>query len=210
MRLMAPAPLDLAAEGGLRAGQCNRSVPMLATLLLLGPLQEAPQAPPYPQTPQQVEGRRSGFVQGTLNVALGERATLRRNADGTYDLIAVDSIEVEDVLPPQDGSPAAELNGAAPGTLRFGLHGRRDVGSLLKVENGQDAGLKYSGFVVRIVGGQARGPAETSVCTVPAGMVTFERWPEPVIQVVVGGLQPSADTLPTCPPHTEPAAAAAQ
>lgn len=206
MRLMAPAPLDLASEGGLRAGQCNRSVPMLATLLLLGQLQEAPQAPPHPQTLQQIEGRRSGFVQGTLNVALGERATLRRNADGTYDLIAVDRIEVEDVLPPAPGSAAAGINGAAPGTLRFGLHGRRDVGSLLKVENGQDAGLKYSGFVVRIVGGQARGPAETSVCTVPPGMASFERWPEPVIQVVVGGLQPSADTVPTCPPHVEPGA----
>ena len=176
---------------------------MLATLLLLAPLQAAPQTPPYPPTPQQVEGRRSGFVQGTLNVALGERATLRANADGTYDLIAVDAIGVEDVLPPRDGDAAAGLNGAAPGTLRFSLHGRRDVGSLLKVENGQDAGLKYSGYVVRIVGGQPRGPEETSVCTVPPGMVTFERWPEPVIQVVVGGLQPSSDAVPTCPPHGE-------
>jgi hypothetical protein len=34
-------------------------------------------------------------------------------------------------------------------------------------------------------------------------MVTFERWPEPVIQVVVGGLQPSSDAVPTCPPHGE-------
>ena len=30
-----------------------------------------------PETPQQIEGRRSAFVQGTLNVAAGERATLR-------------------------------------------------------------------------------------------------------------------------------------
>lgn len=182
---------------------------MLATLLLFGSLQAAPQTPAYPPTPQQIEGRRSGFVQGTLNVATGERATLRRNADGTYDLIAVDRIAIEDVLPPRDGTPAAGLNGAAPGTLRFGLHARRDVGSLLKVENGQDAGLKYFGLVVRYVGGQARGPAETSVCTVPPGMVTFEHWPEPVIQVVVGGLQPSTDTVPTCPPHLEPGAAEA-
>jgi hypothetical protein len=182
---------------------------MLATLILIGHLQGAPQTPPYPPTPQQIEGRRSGFVQGTLNVAFGERATLRRNADGTYDLIAVDPIGIEDVVPPRDGSPADALNGAAPGTVRFGLHGQREVGSLLKVENGQDTGLKYSGFVVRYVGGQARGPAETSVCTVPPGMVTFERWPEPVIQIVVGGLQPSSDTVPTCPPHVETGAAAA-
>lgn len=186
---------------------------MLATLLLSGLLQGAPQTPPpaatpHPQTPQQIEGRRSAFVQGTLNVAVGERATLRRNADGTYDLIAVDAIRVEDVLPPRDGSPAGELNGAAPGTLRFGLHGRQDVGSLLKVENGQDTGLKYGGFVVRYLGGRARGPEATSVCTVPAGMTTFEHWPEPVIQIVVGGLEPSADTVPTCPPHAAPASPA--
>lgn len=156
----------------------------------------------HPATPQQFEGRRSSFVQGTLNVAIGERATLRRNADGTYDLIAVDGIQLADVLPPADGS-RGHPNGAAPGTLRFGLHARQDVGSLLKVENDQDQGLKYVGYVVRYVGGQARGPAATSVCTVPAGMATFERWPEPVLQVVIGGLAPSDDALPTCPPHVE-------
>lgn len=157
---------------------------------------------PHPATPQQFEGRRSSYVQGTLNVAIGERATLRRNADGTYDLIAVDRIQLADVLPPTDGS-REHPNGATPGTLRFGLHARQDVGSLLKVENGQDQGLKYAGYVIRYVGGQARGPDVTSVCTVPAGMATFERWPEPVLQVVIGALSPSDDALPSCPPHIE-------
>jgi len=32
------------------------------------------------------------------------------------------------------------------------------VGSLLKVENSQGEGLKYSGFVVRFSGGRARVP----------------------------------------------------
>ncbi len=174
---------------------------MLITALLTAiAVQEAPVV--HPATPQQVEGRRSSYVQGTLNVAAGERATLRRNPDGTYDLIAVDRIEVADVLPPREGSRDLP-NQAEAGTLRFGLQARRDVGSILKVENGQDQGLKYSGFVVRIVGGQPRGPAETSVCTVPSGMMGFEHWPEPVIQVVVGGLERSDDTLPTCPPHVE-------
>jgi hypothetical protein len=174
---------------------------MLFAALMAGILlQDAPLA--YPPTPQQFEGRRSGFVQGTLNVAAGERATLRRNANGTYDLIQVDRIEVRDVLPPAEGS-REPLNEAAPGTIRFGLHARRDVGSLLKVENSQGEGLKYSGFIVRYVGGQARGPAETSVCTVPSGMTSYEHWNEPVIQIVVGGLQTSADTVPTCPPHVE-------
>lgn len=172
---------------------------MLLTALMAGIVAYSAQVP-HPATPQQIEGRRSSYVQGTLNVAAGERATLRRNADGTYDLVRVDRIEVRDVLPPAEGS-RDHPNGAAPGTVRFALHARQDVGSLLKVENGQDEGLKYSGFIVRYVGGQRRGPDATSVCTVPPGMANFERWPEPVIQIVIGGLARSDDAVPTCPPH---------
>ncbi|GAA0870163.1 hypothetical protein GCM10009116_19990 [Brevundimonas basaltis] len=172
---------------------------MLFTFLVSAmAFQDAPIA--YPETPQQFRDRRSGYVQGTLNVASGERATLRRNDDGTYDLIGVDRIEVQDVLPPMDRSRAS-VNHADAGTLRFGLHARQDIGSVLKVENGQSEGLAYSGFIVRYVGGQARGPDATSVCTVPPGMATYEHWPEPVMQVVIGGLRRSDDALPTCPPH---------
>ncbi|MEG1451523.1 hypothetical protein [Brevundimonas sp.] len=173
---------------------------MLIALLSTMLLQAAPVA--HPATPQQFRDRRSSYVQGTLNVAAGERATLRQNADGTYDLVRVDRIEVQDVLPPTDGSSAA-INEASAGTLRFSLHGRRDVGSLLKVENSQPAGLAYSAFIVRQVGGQSRGPDATSVCTVPPGMANFEHWPEPVTQVVIGGLRQSDDALPTCPAHVE-------
>lgn len=170
---------------------------MLLTALMAGLVLQNAQVP-HPETPQQFAGRRSSYVQGTLNVAAGERATLRRNADGTYDLIQVDRIEVQDVLPPSGSRE--HPNGAPPGTLRFGLHARQDVGSLLKVENNQGEGLRYTGFVVRYVGGQARGPDETAVCTVPPGMANFEHWPEPVIQVVIAGLQRSDDAVPTCPP----------
>lgn len=155
---------------------------------------------PHPATPQTFEGRQSAYVQGTLNVASGERATLRRNADGTYDLVRVDRIRVEDVLPPREGS-RGNPNRAAPGTIRFSLHARQDVGSILKVENGQEEGVKYHAFIVRYVRGQPQGPSATSVCSVPAGMLTFEHWPEPVVQVVVGGLEPSNDATPTCPSH---------
>ena len=173
---------------------------LLTALMAAVILQDAPA--PHPATPQQFEGRRSAFVQGTLNVAVGERATLRLNPNGTYDLVGVDRIQVGDVLPPAQGS-RDPLNNAPAGTLRFSLQGGREVGSILKVENSQDQGLKYDGFVVRYVGGQARPLAATSVCTVPPGMATFERWPEPVIQVVIGGLQRSDDAVPTCPPHVE-------
>ena len=120
---------------------------MLLTALMAGLVLQDGQVP-HPATPQQFAGRRSSYVQGTLNVAAGERATLRRNEDGTYDLVRVDQIDVRDVSPPQEGS-RDHPNGAEPGTLRFGLHARRDVGSLLKVENGQNQGLRYAGYVVR-------------------------------------------------------------
>lgn len=174
---------------------------LFLTALMAGMLVQSEQVA-HPATLQQFPGRRSGFVQGTLNVIAGEQATLRRNEDGTYDLVRVDRIQVGDVLPPADGS-RDHPNTAEPGTIRFGLHGRQDVGSLLKVENGQDQGLKYFGLVVRYVGGQPRGPEATSVCSVPPGMVNFEHWPEPVIQVVVSGLEKSDDALPVCPPHVE-------
>jgi len=174
---------------------------MLLIALMAGFAVQDPPVP-HPATPQQIPGHRSGYVQGTLNVAIGERATLRRNPDGTYDLVEVDRIDVRDVLPPEDGS-SERLNRAPPGTVRFGLQARQDVGSLLKVENSQGQGLKYTGLVVRYVGGQARGPTETSVCSVPSGMANFERWPEPVLQVVIGSLQPSDDSLPVCPRHVE-------
>lgn len=154
---------------------------------------------------QQFPGARTAFVQGTLNLAAGERATLRKNEDGSYTLVQVEEIEVEDVIPPLSESRAegSRLNGAPAGALRFGLHARQDVGSLLKVENGTGDGLKYSGFIVRFTGGQSRGPAPTSVCTVPAGLVSFEHWQEPVIQIVIAGLERSDDPVPTCPPHVE-------
>lgn len=82
----------------------------------------------HPATPQQFSGRRSTFVQGTLNIAAGERATLRRNPDGTYDLIKVDRIQIRDVLPPAEGTRQT-LDKVEQGTISFGLHARQDVGS---------------------------------------------------------------------------------
>lgn len=177
---------------------------LLTALMLAAVLQDTPAA--YPPTPQQFRDRRSGFVQGTLNVASGERATLRRNPDGTYDLVRVDRIDMQDVLPPADRSRAA-VSAADPDVLRFGLQSRPGVGSILKVENGQSQGLAYAAFVVRGGAGQAQGPQATTACTVPAGMAAYEHWPEPVVQVVVGDLRRSNDALPTCPPEPAPAPA---
>ncbi len=174
---------------------------MLLIALMAGiAMQDPPVA--HPATPQRFAGLQSAYIQGTLNVVAGERATLRLNADGTYDLVEVDRIQVRDVMPPEEGS-SERPNRAPPGTIRFGLHARQDVGSLLKVENAQGQGLKYFGLIVRYVGGQPLAPTETSVCSVPPGMVNFEHWPEPVIQVVIGNLQRSDDALPVCPPHVE-------
>lgn len=147
---------------------------------------------------------RSGFVQGTLNVAVGERVTLRRLENGAFELVKAEVVGAEAALPPANAKPAdmRGLNQAAPGTVVFTLGLRRDVGSFLKVENGLDAGFKYVGYIVRYVGGEPRGPSRTSVCTVPSGLIAFEHWNEPVIQAIAGGLTTTADEAPVCESHS--------
>ncbi|ATQ41886.1 hypothetical protein [Caulobacter mirabilis] len=172
---------------------------MLTAVLFALALASKAQTPGVkPATPSGQPATRSAFVQGTLNLAIGERATLRRQPDGSYVLDHVERISVEDVAPPANGGRAETLNGTSPGTVRLALNARRDVGSILKVENGTGEALQYNAFIVRIAGGKPQPPAKTSVCTIPAGLVSYEHWPEPVIQVVAGGLKATPEKTPAC------------
>ena len=151
-----------------------------------------------PRTP------RSAYVQGTLNVAAGERVTLRRLDNGEFELTKAEIVGTEAALPPAGATPsdAGRLNSAAPGTVVFTLGMRRDVGSFLKIENGLETGFAYVGYIVRYVGGQAHGPSRTSVCTVPSGLASFEHWNEPVIQAILGTLSTNEDKVPVCESHS--------
>ncbi len=174
---------------------------LTAVLFALTLASEAPAPGPKPATPgaqASTPVTRSAFAQGTLNLVAGERVTLRRQPDGGYVLDHVERVRVEDIAPPADGSRAKTLNGASVETVRFALQAHPDIGTILMVENGTSESLMYDAFIVRIAGGKRQPPSKTSVCTIPPGLVSFEHWPEPVIQVLAGSLKATPEKTPTC------------
>lgn len=162
--------------------------------------QTSPAADTQATTPRPTH---SAYVHGSLNLAAGERVVLKQEADGSFTFVGAQFVGLDAALPPQPGQRAdlATLNRAEPGTIAISLGARRDAGSFLKIENGLDKNLKYIGFVVRFVGGQARGPARTSVCTVMAGKLGFEHWNEPVIQMVMANLSTVEGEAAICESH---------
>lgn len=145
---------------------------------------------------------RSGVVQNTGNLAFGERLVVRRTEAG------IEAVEASrpgpaaavPTQPPVDAPAGNPLVTTLPGTIAFGLGGSQETGSILRVENATDRAIAYDAFIVRFVQGQARGPERTNVCTVPAGMASFEQWPEPVIQVVIGNVRDAEGEIPNCEP----------
>lgn len=148
----------------------------------------------------------SRVLQDTVNLAFNERLTVRRTDAGGLEAVSAERVGAAAALPPPDG-PAAPDNGlvlAPEGTLAFSLGGSRRFGSVLRVENATGQTIAYDAYIVRLVGGERRGPARTNVCTVPAGLAVFEAWPEPVVQAVIANVRAAEGETPVC----EPSAAA--
>jgi hypothetical protein len=145
----------------------------------------------------------SAYVQGTLNLVAGERATLTRADDVSYELVRAERVTMDAILPPANVKPedARGLLTTPTGTLSFALQMRRDVGSLLRVENATGKGLRYTAYIRRVSQGQVTEPARTSVCTVPAGLVVFEHWQEPVVQLVAATFEEVEGDGPVCESH---------
>ncbi|RZJ01180.1 MAG: hypothetical protein EON90_04420 [Brevundimonas sp.] len=145
----------------------------------------------------------SAYVQGSLNLLLGERVTLTRSDDGTYALTSVGLVQITDILPPADTKPedVRGLLTTPAGTLSFGLQSRRDVGSILRVENATGKGIRYVAYIRRVSQGAVTEPRRTSVCTVPPGLVVFEHWPEPVFQVIAASFEDVEGDAPVCESH---------
>lgn len=156
----------------------------------------------FPAAAQEVSTQ-SAYVQGSLNLLLGERVVLTRADDGTYALSSVGNVQIGDILPPAGAKPedARGLLTTPQGTLSFGLQARRDVGSILRVENATGKGLRYVAYIRRVVQGAVTEPRRTSVCTVPPGLVVFEHWPEPVFQVIAASFEDVEGDAPVCESH---------
>lgn len=146
---------------------------------------------------------RSAYVQGTLNLVAGERATLTRADDGSYELARAERVTMDAILPPANVKPedARGLLTTPTGTLSFALQLRQDVGSVLRVENATGKGLRYTAYIRRVTQGEVTEPARTSVCTVPAGLVVFEHWQEPVVQLVAATFAEAEGDAPVCESH---------
>ncbi len=164
-----------------------------------------PAASQSPRTPPEQGSRRaqSAYVQGSLNLAIGERVVLRPSADGAFELVEARFLGIDAALPPAAGSQTRfeDVFKAEPGTIALSLGARQDVGSFLKIENGLDRAFAYTGFIARYQGGRRREPARTSVCTVPAGKLGYEHWNEPVIQAVLANFSTRDDAAPVCESH---------
>jgi len=170
---------------------------LLAALALSEPTTAA--APPL-ATVQADRPTRSGYVQGTLNLAAGERVVLRPTGDGEFELVEARFVGLEAALPPQPGTrpDMTTLFAAQPGTIAISLGMQAGVGSFLKIENRLDGSFSYIGLIVGWRDGRPTEPGRTTVCTVSKDKLGFEHWETPIVQVVMGNLQVLPDAPPVC------------
>ena len=157
---------------------------------------------------------RSTVVQGNLNLAARERVVLRLNAQGLPVIVSATAVGPGAALPPGEGrrlAPGGGLNSAEPGTIVMTLGGVRETGSILKIENGLDRAIRYDAGMAYVLQGQVRTEM-TNVCSVVPGIVGFEHWDLPIIQIIAVNLRQTDDTSPVCatpipPAPTQPAPA---
>lgn len=173
------------------------ALPLIAALAFSEP--SAATAPPVIAA-QAERPVRSRYVEGTLNLAVGERVVLRPRADGGFEMVEARFVGLEAALPPTPGTrpDIAALFPAEPGTVAVSLGMQQGVGSFLKIENRLDGSFSYMGLIVGWRDGRPTEPDRTTVCTVSKDKLGFEHWAGPIIQMVMGNLQVLPDALPVC------------
>ena len=141
---------------------------------------QAPTVPPEalkaagldPQT--KVEG-------GAVQVMSGQRAVLRLDAAGAPSLTAVEAGRIG--MASADGKET--YKGAGAGKLAFALDASLEKRqSVLKIWNGLTRPVAYEAEITALRGGKLMRKKST-ICTVPAGQVGYEVWPDPVLSVTL-------------------------
>ena len=175
---------------------------MLALPLLAALAFSEPSAAVTPPTivAQAERPARSRYVEGTLNLAIGERVVLRPTAGGEFELVEARVVGLDVAQPPTAGTrpDMAVLFATEPGTVAVSLGMQQGVGSFLKIENRLDGSFSYMGLIVGWRDGGPTEPVRTTVCTVSKDKLGFEHWEAPVVQVVMGNLEVLPDALPVC------------
>lgn len=174
------------------------ALPLLASLLLSEPA--AATASSAVAVAQANRPARSVYVQGTLNLVVGERVVLRSTGGGEFELVEARFLGLEAARPPVPGTrpDMNELFPAEPGTVAISLGMQPGVGSFLKIENRLNGSFSYMGLIVGWRDGGPTEPGRTTVCTVSKDKLGFEHWEEPIVQVLMANLQILPDALPAC------------
>ncbi|WP_312162412.1 hypothetical protein [Phenylobacterium sp.] len=116
-----------------------------------------------------------------VQVLTGQRAVIHLDDAGQPALDGVEAGRVGMATP--DGKET--YKGAGVGKLAFALDASvENRQSILKVWNGLTRPLAYEAEITALRGGKLMKRMST-ICTVPAGAVGYEVWPDPVISVTL-------------------------
>ncbi|KQW70511.1 hypothetical protein ASE17_16635 [Phenylobacterium sp. Root77] len=118
---------------------------------------------------------------GAVQVLTGQRAVIDIDDSG--------KLKLEDVETGRIGMAASDgketYKGAGAGKLAFALDASVEKRqSILKIWNGLTRPLAYEAEITALRGGKLMKRMST-ICTVPAGAVGYEVWPDPVISVTL-------------------------
>ena len=118
---------------------------------------------------------------GAVQVMTGQRAVIRLDEAGRPSLDDVEAGRIGKAV--ADGKET--YKGAGAGKLAFALDASVEKRqSILKIWNGLTRPVAYEAEITALRGGK-RMKKMSTICTVPAGAVGYEVWPDPVISVTL-------------------------
>ena len=118
---------------------------------------------------------------GAVQVMTGQRAVIRLDEAGRPSLDDVEAGRIGKAV--ADGKET--YKGAGAGKLAFALDASVEKRqSILKIWNGLTRPVAYEAEITALRGGKLMKRMST-ICTVPAGAVGYEVWPDPVISVTL-------------------------
>ena len=118
---------------------------------------------------------------GAVQVMTGQRAVIRLDEAGRPSLDDVEAGRIGKAV--SDGKET--YKGAGAGKLAFALDASVEKRqSILKIWNGLTRPVAYEAEITALRGGKLMKKMST-ICTVPAGAVGYEVWPDPVISVTL-------------------------
>ncbi|MEO8113333.1 MAG: hypothetical protein ABI655_03055 [Phenylobacterium sp.] len=166
------------------------------------PATDAPAEPPAAEAPAEpapaATAPADGFFQPvtkldgrTLQLVFGERAVIHLDVDGAPVLDGVEKGKL--AIAHRLGTVAETFGKPEPGQIAVALDGSAEKkASYLKVWNGLDRPLAYRAGLLVLQQGKLV-PVTVKVCAVPAGAVSYETWPRPVVAVALGSFEVTAD-----------------